>query len=115
MGGHGGLQVDMGKHGLKGRVGVGQTVDNFLRDAMLNFNTGVPSIDTVTNRQLEKFTAFIGVDWEDTTEKGQPFSSPPRGLYIFHEDNAPNPIHTGLVALSFFVLFVRWHQVSTKV
>jgi len=112
---HGGLQSDMGQHALNGSFGVAQTVDNFLRDAMLNFNTGVASIDTVTNRQLEKFTAFIGVDWEDTTEKGQPFSSPPRGLYIFHEDNAPNPIHAGLVALSFFVLFVRWHQVSTKV
>jgi hypothetical protein len=112
---HGGLRSDMGQHALNGSFGVAQTVDNFLRDAMLNFNTGAPSIDAVTNRQLEKFTKFIGVDWEDTTEKGQPFSSPPRGFTIFHEDSGPNPIHAGLVALSFLVLLVRWHQISTEV
>ena len=114
---HGELQSDLGQHALNGSFGLAQTVDNLLRDAMLNFNTGVPSVDAATNRQLEKFTSFIGVDKhrEDTTEKGNPFSSPPRGFYIFHEDIVPNPVHAGLVALSFFVLFVRWHQISTEV
>jgi len=108
--GAGGTQSDLSKYITNGSFGVKQTLDNFIRDAMLNFNTGIPQIDTFTNGAIETITSRMGLDTyrQDTSELGHPFSRPPVGFLIFHEDHSPNPVHSILVIVALVMTVIRW-------
>jgi len=107
---HGATQSDLAKYATNGSFGVRQTLDNLIRDGMLNFNTGISKVDAFTNRAVESITHRLGLDVyrEDTSEPEHPFSMPPGGLYLFHEDHAPNLLHSILVIVALIFMAIRW-------
>jgi hypothetical protein len=109
---HAGAQSDLAKLAANGSFGIRQTLDNLVRDSMLNFNTGIPQIDELTNRVVEATTSRLGLDIyrEDTSEPGHPVSMPPIGIYIFHEENGPNLIHSILLILALLSTMIRWRE-----
>ena len=42
-------------------------------------------------------------------------AEPPKGLYIFHEDNAPNLFHTILILVAVGAIAARWRQPAPAV
>jgi 4-amino-4-deoxy-L-arabinose transferase-like glycosyltransferase len=91
-------------------LGVEQTLDNLLRHGVSNLVTGIPQLDALTYR----LSLWIASGWaldrhrDDTTVPQQLAYVPPIGLYVFHEDNAPNPIHLILVAAAALMSAARW-------
>jgi hypothetical protein len=90
--------------------GVRQTLDNLMRHTFSNLVTGVPAIDQVTAGIGERIESGSTLDAhrQDTTVPGQEIGPPPIGLYVFHEDNGPNPLHTILVVMAMLSAVVRW-------
>jgi hypothetical protein len=82
---------------INGSFGVRQTLDNLRRGGKLNFNTGIPKFDALTNRAVEVITSSLGLNAyrQDTTfPVGDPsLLLPPERHYILSEDYAPNPVH----------------------
>src|SRR5215831_2299466 len=59
----------------------------------------------------------IGLDTtlEQYTAPGEPTAEPPKGPYIFHEDNAPNLFHTILILVAVGAIAARWRQPAPAV
>jgi hypothetical protein len=107
---HHGVQSELSQHATNGSFGLKQTFDNLIRDGMLNFNTGIPQVDEVTNGAVATMTRRLGLDTYrlDTSEPGQPFSPGPLGVYIFHEDNGPNLVQSILIVAAFVFGLAGW-------
>ena len=95
---------------VNGSFGIKQTADNLIRNGMLNFNVGIPGIDGVSNRALEVATSYLGLDAHRRQTSFGNFvtSAPPVGLYVFHEDFGPNPVHSLLLILALLATAIRW-------
>lgn len=94
---------------LNGSFGLKQTFDNLVRNGMLNFIVGHPSIDTRSNRVVEAALSHLALDAHraDTSFGGFVTSSPPSGLYVLHEDFGPNPVHALLLILGLAALAIH--------
>jgi hypothetical protein len=92
--------------------GIRQTLDNLLRHTFSNLVTGAPPLDQVTFRIGESISSSLSLDAyrQDTTVPGQKIDTPPIGLYIFHEDNGPNLLHTILILMALLSTAVRWRM-----
>ena len=95
---------------VNGSFGIKQTLDNLMRNGMLNFNVGIPDIDGLSNRALEAATSYLGLDaHRRETSFGSYFTSaPPVGLYVLHEDFGPNPVHSLLLIGALLAMAIRW-------
>jgi len=107
---------------INGSFGVRQTVDNVFRHVVDNLRTGVPPIDAVTSRGAQSVATALSLDTyrldttlEQYTAPGEPTAEPPKGLYIFHEDNAPNLFHTILILVAVGAIAARWRQPAPAV
>ena len=95
---------------VNGSFGIKQTLDNLMRNGMLNFNVGVSDIDSLSNRALEVATSYLGLDTHRReTSFGNFFTSaPPVGLQVLHEDFGPNPVHSLLLIAALLAMAMRW-------
>ena len=107
---HGWMQTELAKFSSNGGFGIEQTLDNVIRDTMLNFNTGIPKIDEFSNLAVETITSRLRLNIYryDTSEAGNAVSKPPIGAYIFHEDFGPNMLHSILVIFALVSIALRW-------
>jgi len=103
-------QSELAANVLNGSFGVRQTLDVLVRDVVSNFATGIPPLDAITQCVGHSVSSGLGFggDRADTVVPGQPPDEPVIGLYIFHEDNGPNLIHTILVIGALLVTAARW-------
>jgi hypothetical protein len=101
---------DLASIAINGSFGIRQASDNLLRHALSNLVTGVPQIDEVTSRAGAAIASALSLDAnrQDTSIPGQVPGPPPVGLYVFHEDNGPNPVHLLLVLAAALIAAVRW-------
>ena len=108
--GRGAIESGLENSAVNGSFGIKQTLDVLARHVASNFITGAPPIDAITQRLGRSIAARSGLDddRQDTTVPGQPVDEPMVGLYIFHEDNGPNLIHTILVIGALLVTVARW-------
>jgi hypothetical protein len=119
---------------VNGSFGVRQTVDNLFRHVVANLVTGVSRIDAVTSRAAQSVATALSLDTyrryttlggyttapgepaaEPTTAPGEPAAEPLKGLYIFHEDHAPNLFHTILILVAVGAISARWRQPAPAV
>jgi hypothetical protein len=107
---HRGVQTQLSKTSTSGSFGIKQTLDNLIRNGMLNFNVGIPDIDGLSNRAAEMVTSDLGLDTyrQDTSYGSFVGTAPPIGLYIFHEDFGPNSVHSLLLTLALLATGMRW-------
>ena len=107
---HHGMQTRLSQTSTNGSFGIRQTLDNLIRNGMLNFNVGIPAIDRLSNRAAEVLTSDLGLDtYRQETSFGTFVSSvPPVGLYIFHEDFGPNSVHSLFLILALLATMIRW-------
>jgi hypothetical protein len=97
---------------ISGSFGIRQTLDNLIRNGMLNFNVGISDIDRLSNRAAEVVASGLGLDTyrRDISFKNFITSKPPEGLYIFHEDFGPNSVHSLLLILALLAMVIRWRN-----
>ena len=101
---------DLEKSAINGSFGIRQTFDVLGLHVTSNLATGVPPIDALTQRAGSSVVAFLGLDRDrsDTIVPAQPPQEPTLGLYMFHEDNGPNPIQTVLVLVALIATLLEW-------
>lgn len=107
---HDGMQTQLSQTSTNGSFGIRQTLDNLIRNGMLNFNTGIPDVDRISNRAAEALSAGLGLDKyrADTSFRSFYSAAPPVGLSVFHEDFGPSTIHSLLLILALLVTATRW-------
>lgn len=90
--------------------GVPQTLDTFMRHVVSNLATGVPPLDRAVVALSDKVAAPLGflTHRADATDAEHPVYRPPRGLFIYHENTAPNQLHALLVILALVGTALRW-------
>ena len=103
-------QSNFASSAINGTFGARQTLDNLLRHGFSNLVTGIPQIDAFASRAGESIASSLSLDSyrQDTSVPGQAIGPPPIGLYVFHEDNGPNPIHSILVLVALLAIAVQW-------
>src|SRR3984893_6103580 len=101
---------DIEKIQICASFGVDQTVDNLVRHAFTNMMVGISEIDSITWGIGDWITHRLGVqDYRaDTTDAQRMIYTPPPGLYIYHEDNGPNQLHTILLILALASTAIGW-------
>ncbi len=107
---HQGMQSRLSQDSINGSFGIRQTLDNLIRNGMLNFNVGIPEIDRRSNQAVEALASNLGLDtYRQQTSYGHFVgSAPPVGLYVFHEDFGPNSVHSLFLILAFLATMIRW-------
>lgn len=110
MDAHRGMESRLSQESLNGSFGIRQTLDNLIRNGMLNFNVGIPEIDRRSNQAVEALASSLGLDTNRRQTSYGHFvgSAPPVGLYVFHEDFGPNSVHSLLLILAFLATMIRW-------
>jgi hypothetical protein len=95
---------------INASFGVRQTLYNLIRSAKLNFNTGLPKVDALTNHAVEEVTSSLGLTAyrHDTSFPGPESWTPPVGRQILHEDFGPNLFHGILVLIALISTVVGW-------
>ena len=107
---HQGFQSQLSQDSINGSFGIKQTLDNLIRNGMLNFNVGIPEIDRRSNQAVEAIVSRLDLDtYRQQTSYGHFVgSAPPVGLYVFHEDFAPNSVHSLFLILAFLATIIWW-------
>jgi hypothetical protein len=108
---------------INGSFGVRQTADNLFLHVVSNLRTGVGRIDAIKSRAAQSVATALSLDTyrldttsgRYTTGPGEPAAEPPGGLFIFHEDNAPNLFHTILILVALGAIAARWRQPAPAV
>ena len=111
---HHGMQTPLSQSSTNGSFGIRQTLDNLIRNGMLNFNVGIPDVDRLSNRAVEALTSALGLDTHRRETSFGTFvsSAPPVGLYIFHEDFGPNAVHSLFLILALLAMVTGWRTRS---
>jgi len=101
---------DIEKIQISASFGLEQTVDNIIRHAVTNLMVGISEVDSITWGVGDWITYHLGVqDYRaDTTDVQRMVYAPPPGLYIYHEDNGPNQLHTILLILALACTVICW-------
>jgi hypothetical protein len=102
---------------INGSLGVRQTLDNLVRHTFSNLVTGIPPVDRITFGIGEAISSSLALDTNrpDTTVPGQSIEAPLIGVYIFHEDNGPNLVHTILVLAALASTAMGWRRPAPAV
>jgi hypothetical protein len=110
LSGHDQAQSEVENAFVNKSFGVTQTLDNLIRHGVSNLVTGIPQLDAFTYRLSQSITSGLALDSrrDDTTVPSQPSYTPPIGVYVFHEDNGPNPVHLTLVIAALLMIAVQW-------
>lgn len=96
--------------------GVRQTLDTLIRHGISNLAVGISEIDQPVLKFFESITyrAGLQVHRADTSDPLRPNYLPPEGLYIYHEDLGPNPLHMIVLTLALIGIAIGWPARLTR-